>query len=392
MPFDLARVRDDTPGCSHVLHLNNAGASLMPEPVLDACTEHLLLESRIGGYEAAEFALEAREHTYAAVADLLGCDRSEIALFDTATRAWNMAFYGLPLSAGDRILTAQASYASNFIGFLHRARQDGIEIDVARNDESGQVDPDDLERRIGDRTRLIALTHIPTNGGLVNPAEEVGRIARAHGIPFLLDACQSAGQMPLDVNTLGCDMLSAAGRKFIRGPRGTGFLYVRSNFLERLDPPTPDMHGAEWIAPDAYRLREDARRFEQWEANIAGSIGLGVAVDYALSHDVAVTWERVKSLGAMLRKRISEIPGATVRDAGRIRCGIVTFDVEGYDARMLKQQLRDRAINVSVSEPNSTLLDARARSLPAMVRASVHYYNAEDEIGRFIEAVAEIVS
>lgn len=392
MPIDIASVRRDTPGCAHVLHLNNAGASLMPRPVVDACTEHLLLESKIGGYEAAEAAGETREHTYSAIADLLGCGRSELALVDSATRAWNMAFYGLPLSAGDRILTAQASYASNFIGFLHRARRDGVEIDVAPNDDSGQVDPDQLERCISDRTRLIALTHVPTNGGLVNPAEEIGRIARAYGIPFLLDACQSAGQIPLDVQVLGCDMLSATGRKFLRGPRGTGFLYVRADFLDTLDPPTPDMHGAEWTSADGYRLRGDARRFELWESHVAASIGLGVAVDYALTQNVAVTWERVETLAAALRGRVAEIPGATVRDAGRVRCGIVTFDVEGYDAYELKRLLRDRSINVSVSEPSSTLLDARSRALPLMVRASVHYFNTEEEIEKFAEAVAAIVA
>lgn len=390
--IDIAKVRRDTPGCAHVLHLNNAGASLMPQQVVDACIEHLRLESAIGGYEAADAAGEAREHTYSAIAGLLGCDRREVALVDSATRAWNMAFYGLPLSAGDRILTAQASYASNFLGFLHRARQDGIKIDVAPNDETGQVDPDALERCIGDRTRLIALTHVPTNGGLVNPAAEIGRIARAYGIPFLLDACQSAGQIPLDVDVLGCDMLSATGRKFLRGPRGTGFLYVRAELLDTLDPPTPDMHGAEWTSPDAYRLRGDARRFELWESNVAASIGLGVAVDYALAQDVAATWERVTTLAATLRERIAEIPGATVRDAGRVRCGIVTFDVEGHDAHELKRRLRDRSINVSVSEPSSTLLDARSRALPIMVRASVHYYNIDEEIEQFAEAIAAIIS
>lgn len=392
MPFDLERVRRDAPGCTHVLHLNNAGASLMPQPVVEACMQHFLLEARIGGYEAADAARSALEHTYTAIAELLHCKPGEIALSDSATRAWNQAFYGLPLSEGDRILTAEASYASNFIGFLHRAKQDGIAIDVAPSDESGQVDLTAFERLVGTRTRLIALTHVPTNGGLVNPAVEVGRIARSHGIPFLLDACQSAGQIPLDVGTIGCDMLSATGRKFMRGPRGTGFLFVRRDFMDRLDPPTPDLHAAEWTSPTSYRLRDDARRFELWEFNIAAVIGLGVAADYAVAQNVEGTWHRIQSLAATLRERISALPGATLRDAGRLRCGIVTFDIDGHDASDLKRALRDRSINVSVSVPNSTLLDARTRSLPCMVRASVHYFNTDDEIGRFVEAVREITA
>lgn len=392
MPIDLARARRDTPGCASVLHLNNAGAALMPQPVLDACMEHLRLESQIGGYEAADEVSKAVEHTYDAVARLLQCGRDEIALTDSATRAWNMAFYGLPLGAGDRILTAEASYASNFIGFLNRAERDGVGVDVVPSDRFGQVDVEELERRISEHTRLIALTHVPTNGGLVNPAEEVGDVARRHGIPYLLDACQSAGQLPLDVTRLGSDMLSATGRKFLRGPRGTGFLYVRRSFLDRLDPPTPDLHGAEWTSPGSFRLRDDARRFELWESNVGAIIGLGVAVEYALDLGLETIWDRVQVLGEMLRRRIAEVPGATVRDAGQVRCGIVTFDIAGHDAAAIKEQLRKRSINVSVAVPSSTLLDARSRSLPRMVRASIHYYNTEDEIERFIEAVADVVS
>lgn len=390
--MNVQKARRDTPGCRHVLHFNNAGASLMPEQVVEACMNHLHLESRIGGYEAADEARGAIEHTYDALASLLHCTRDEIALFDSATRAWDQAFYSLPLRSGDHILTAEASYASNYIGFLHRKQQEGIEIDVAPSDDSGQVDVEALERKINDRTRLIALTHVPTNGGLVNPAEDVGRIARNHGVPFLLDACQSAGQMPLDVEKLKCDMLSATGRKFLRAPRGTGFLYVRSRLIPTLEPPTPDLHAAEWTSPSSYRLRDDARRFELWESNAAAAIGMGVAVDYARQWGLEAIRQRVTTLADELRTRVSKVPGATVRDAGRTKCAIVTFDIANADAAELKSLLRARSINVSISEPQSTLLDARSRSLPEMIRASVHYYNTEDEIDRFIAAVTELVA
>ena len=391
MPFDLDRARRETPGCGHVLHLNNAGAALMPQPVIDACQRHLQLEATIGGYEAADAAGEDIDRTYAAIARLINAHVDEIAVVDSATRAWNMAFYGLPLGEGDHILTAEASYASNFIGYLNRSRR-GVEIDVAPSDDSGQVDVTELERRITSRTRLIALTHVPTNGGLVNPAEEVGRIARAHGIPFLLDACQSAGQLPLDVEKIGCDMLSATGRKYLRGPRGTGFLFVRRDFLDRLDPPTPDLHGAEWISPTEYRLRDDTRRFELWESNVAATLGLGAAVEYALAQDVPTTWMRIRKFAANLRERLAAVDGATVRDVGRVRGGIVTFDLTEQDAHALKKRLREMAINVSVSVPNSTLLDARSRSLPPMIRASVHYYNSEEEIERFVGSLRDLVA
>jgi selenocysteine lyase/cysteine desulfurase len=224
----------------------------------------------------------------------------------------------------------------------------------------------------------------------VNPAAEIGRVARAHGIPFLLDACQAAGQLPLDVEALGCDMLSATGRKYLRGPRGTGFLYVRKAMLDGLEPPFLDLRAATWVGPDRYLMRADARRFENWENNIAAQLGLGVAVDYALGLGLDAIADRVTALAADLRARLADIAGVTVTDIGRRRCGIVGFAVDDRKAVDVAQALRARRINASVSTPSSTLLDATARKLPDVVRASVHYYNTEDEVARFAAAVAEI--
>ncbi len=390
-PIDVARARRETPGCADVLHFNNAGAALMPQPVVEACIGHLRREARTGGYEAAAEAHEAVEHTYDAVARLLGCRRDEVAVVENATRAWDMAFYAFPLRRGDRILTARASYASNYIAFLHVARRTGAAVEVIESDVHGQIDVDALRAALDERVKLIALTHVPTNGGLVNPAAEVGRVARQASIPFLLDACQSAGQMPLDVDALGADVLSATSRKFLRGPRGVGFLYVRSSLLDRLDPPFLDLHAATWTAADAYEVRPDARRFETWEGNVAAKIGLGVAVDYAMGWGLAAVWERVQALAEALRARLRTLPGVTVHDLGRTRCGIVTFSAESRAAAALRDGLRAGGINVAVSPPSSTLLDAEARRLPDLVRASVHYYNTEEEVDRFCAALAALL-
>jgi cysteine desulfurase/selenocysteine lyase len=391
MAIDVARVRADTPGIANVLHLNNAGAALPPRPVTEALIAHLQREAEIGGYEAADEAEEQLEHCYDAIAQLLNCRRDEIAFVENATRAWDMAFYGFPFEAGDRILTGKAEYASNYIAYLQVARRTGAVVEAIPDDEHGQISIPALERAIDDKVKLIALTHVPTNGGLVNPAAGVGRIARAAGIPFLLDACQSAGQLPLDVERIGCDMLSATGRKFLRGPRATGFLYIRRALMERVEPPFLDLHAATWIAPDRYEMRPDARRFENWEANFAGKIGLGVAVDYALSQGLQAIEARVKALGQELRDRLAELRGVTVRDKGRERCGIVTFTAQAMPAAELKSALARRGINVTVSETSGTLLDMRERGLTAMIRASAHYYNSEAELERFIATLAELI-
>lgn len=378
--LDIARLRADTPACETLIHFNNAGSSLMPRPVYHAVLDHLALEQTIGGYAAEDEAEPALEDFYDAFAALLNCDRSEIAHVENATRAWDMAFYSLPLKEGDRILTVEAEYVSNFLAFLHQARRRGLEIDVAPCEASGQVDLDALERLIGPKTKLIAVTHIPTQGGLVNPAEEIGRIARRHGVTYLLDACQSVGQMPLDVEKIGCDLLSGTGRKFLRGPRGTGFLYVSKAIIDRLDPPFIDLHAATWTDARTYELRPDARRFENWESYVAGRIGLRGAVRYALDLGLEPIRARVTMLADRLRASLAEVPGVKVQDLGRVRSGIVTFTKDGEQPSDIQARLRAADIGVSVSSKSSAQLDFGRRGLSQVVRASVHYFNTEDEI------------
>src|SRR6266496_5059903 len=391
MPFDLQRARHDTPGCNNIVHFNNAGSSLMPQPVLDATIGHLQLEAQIGGYEAVERAKDAIEHTYDAAAALINCSREEIAVVENATRGWDMAFYSLSFQAGDRILTSMAEYASNYIAFLQVTHKTGAVVEPIPNDEHGQVSIAALRNMLDERVKLIAITHVPTSGGLVNPVADIGKVAREAGILYLVDACQSVGQMPIDVDKIGCDMLSTTGRKYLRAPRGTGFLYVRKSVVEQLEPPFLDMHAAEWVARDRYVIRPDARRFENWETNYAGKIGLGVAIDYAMQWGIGTIWRRIKSLAYKLRTQLSPLPGVIVRDRGVTQCGIVTFSVEDKSPDGIVSTLSKHNINVSVTRRSSTLLDMDARRLDSLVRASVHYYNSEEEVERFCRTVESLL-
>ena len=390
MAINVAKARRETPATAKLLHFNNAGAALPPVPVLAVQIAHLRREAEIGGYEAAKEAQNRIGQVYRSIARLIGASTKEIALVENATVAWDMAFYSIPLQRGDRVLTAEAEYSSNFIAFLQRQRQIGFSIEVIPNTPTGEIDLEALGRMIDRRVKLIAVTHVPTNGGLVNPAAEIGKLARQHGITYLLDACQAVGQMPIDVAKIGCDLLSATGRKYLRGPRGSGVLYVRKEILNQLEPPFLDNHAAAWVAADKYELRPDARRFENWENNYAAQLGLGAAVDYALSWGLADIAKRIDALAAGLRQRLAAIPGVTVTDIGRKKCGIVSFVVEKKEAEDIAALLRKRKINCSVSSPASTLLDAMARRLPDVVRASVHYYNTEDEVERFAAQIAKL--
>jgi selenocysteine lyase/cysteine desulfurase len=389
--IDLARVRADTPGSADVVHLNNAGASLPPRVVVDTVVEHLELEARVGGYAAADEVAARSEAVYDSVAKLLGAHRDEIALVENATRAWDMAFYALAprFATGDRIVLSRAEYASNAIAAIQVATRTGVVVEVIPDDEHGQVSVDALRAILREgAVGAVAVSWIPTQGGLVNPAAAVGAATREFGVPFLLDACQAAGQLPIDVEEIGCDFLSGTGRKYLRGPRGTGFLYVNRSWLPQLDPPFLDVHAARWTADGTIEPRGDARVFESWEHSVANRLGLGAAVDYALALGVDQIAARVLPLGVALRDQLAGVPGVTLHDLGEHRCGIVTFTLDGVSPYDLAGSLRAQRINISVSTIDFARFDFGARGLDAVARASVHYYNTDDELSRFVAAVA----
>ncbi len=387
--MDLQRIRADTPAVEGQAFLYSAGSSLMPNAVVDTMVEHLRLEQRVGGYAAADRQQGRLDAVYDSLAALLNAGRDELALVENATVGWQMAFYAFDWRPGDRILTGQAEYAANYVAYLQAARRWGVVIDIIPNDAFGAIDPDSLRAMIDDRVRLISITWIPTNGGLTNPAAAIGKIAREAGIPYLLDACQAAGQLPIDVAALGCDMLTGTGRKFLRGPRGTGFLYVRREWLLRLEPPMIDHFAAPWTAADAYTLRPDARRFETWENNYAGRLGLGAAVDYARAIGLEAIEARCRMLAQRLREGLGALGGVTVLDLGRDPCAIVSFSIRDYPVAATLAEAAAAKIVIGASPPASTRLDSEARGLGYILRASPHYFNSEDDVDRLVAFCAK---
>lgn len=387
--IDIEKIRNETPGIGNGVHLLASGSALMPKQVVDAVVNHTLLEAQIGGYEAQAKSANELDAIYDKVADYINAKRHEIALMENATVAWCNAFYALPLKPKSRILTCEAEYAANYVAFLQRAKKDDLTIEVVPSDETGTLDIHALEKAMDSDVSLIAITWIPTNGGLVNPAADVGKIARKYGVPYLLDACQAAGQMRIDVDELNCDFLSATGRKFLRGPRGTGLLYVRERWLETLEPAMIDHFGAPWVARDKYELRDDARRFETWENSYALRAGLGAAMDYADAIGIDAIEARVAELANHCRTLLGQHTDIQLRDIGRHQCGIVSFTAQGKDPTEITTQMSKAGFVIGASPASSTRLDAERRNLPTVLRIAPHYYNTKDEID---QAVQKLVS
>ncbi|WP_259065277.1 aminotransferase class V-fold PLP-dependent enzyme [Mucilaginibacter sp. X4EP1] len=396
---EVQQLRDDTLGCKNVIHLNNAGAGLMPDVVTRAQLDHIKLEAEIGGYEAAALRADVIQSFYEQGASLFNCKPSNIAFTASATDSYTRALSSIPFKTGDIILTDNDDFVSNQIQFMSLQKRFGVKIVHIKNAAIGGVDLNDLDEKLKKyKPRLLAITHIPTNSGLVQPVEEIASIydsySQAHpGFTwYILDACQSAGQMKLDVQQLKCDFLSVTNRKFLRGPRGTGSLYISDRALDfGLEPMFIDMRGATWTEKDLYTQQPDAKRFEDWEFAYSTVIGTKVAIEYCRNIGEDKIWQQVKLLSGTLRRKLEGIDGIRVLDKGPQLGALVTFTVVNSNPLTIINGLKERKINVVPSYREFGLIDFDEKGAQWAIRASPHYYNTLNEIEIFVESVKEII-
>lgn len=393
--LNLTTLRADTPGVQHIIHFNNAGASLMPQPVIDAITNHITLEAQLGGYEAAEIRKEAIQNFYTATAELLNTTADHIAATANATDAYARALSAIPFQKGDVILTTTNDYVSNQIAFLSLQKRFGIEVVRATDDPMGGVSVDDVNHKIKAlQPRLVAVTHVPTNSGLIQPAEAIGQLCREQDVLYLVDACQSVGQMPVDIAQIHCDFLTATCRKFLRGPRGMGFLYVSDKVLtQNLSPLFLDLRGASWESANTYRLTATAQRFEDWEFPYALVLGAAEAHRYALNVGIDTIARRNTELCENLCAALRQLPGVRLLDEGERLASIITLFSDRKPADDIKAALLAKRINTSLSPYGAAILDFdRKGMLTTALRISPHYYNTEDEINTLVDSLKRILA
>ena len=384
--IDIDSVRAETPGCSEVVHLNNAGAALPPKVVLMASIDFLEAEARLGGYEAATSRAQDLDRVYDAGALLLGCQAHELAFMQSATHAWMTALNSVALKKGDRVLATTAEYISNAFGLI-KLRERGVEVELIPTDEQGQTSLAALDDMLDNRVKLVCATHIPTGGGIINPAAEIGKAAKKAGALYLLDGAQSVGQLTLDVDELKCDFLAITGRKFLRGPRGSGLLYVRSGLKGLLEPMFMDGRSARWVGDWSYEMLDGARRFETFESSMAAKAGFGAAIDYTLNLGLDAITKRIQELGDSLRSRLTKTPFVRLVEGSGPQSGIVPFHVESRSREAVVAALRAWGINTSVIHPRPRGFDPDRRNTTALIRASVHYYNTEAELDDVVATI-----
>ncbi|HKW56835.1 MAG TPA: aminotransferase class V-fold PLP-dependent enzyme [Candidatus Acidoferrum sp.] len=388
----IKRWREETPGCANRVHLNNAGAGLMPKLVLQAITSHFQREASFGGYESADESAQGIREAYAHVARLLRTHARNIAVVENSTVAFFQALSAFDFKPGDVIVTTRNDYISNQLAYLSLVRRHGVVVRRAADLAEGGVDPQSVRELLREaRVRLLAVTWVPTNSGLMQPVEALGEVAEEAGIPYLIDACQAVGEIPVDVTRLRCDFLSATARKFLRGPRGIGFLYVADRALQRGDHPLYiDMRGANWKSADSFELTPDARRFENWEFAHGLVLGLGEAARYADEIGVERGGRRARELAASLRRKLSASDGFRVLDRGKELAALVTVEVPGWKSPELVEFLRARKINTSASLREYAVIDMDEKKAATALRVSPHYYNTEDELDILIDTLQSL--
>lgn len=366
----------------------------MPRRVLDAMVGHLNREANFGGYESADDAEAAVADAYSNVARVLGAESRNIAIVENSTVAFFQALSAFDFKRGDVIVTTRNDYISNQLAYLSLARRSGVGVRRAADLPSGGADPQSVKELLGDsRVRLLAVTWVPTNSGLIQPVEAIGEIAEAAGVPYLVDGCQAVGQIPVDVAKLRCDFFSGTARKFLRGPRGTGFLYVSDRALKRGDFPLYiDMRGADWVSADDFAPAPDARRFENWEFAHSLVLGVGEAAGYALEVGLERVGRRARDLAATLRGKLSGLNGIRVLDRGLDLAAIVTVEVPGWDATDLSKLLRTKGVNTSASLRAYAVIDMDEKRAASALRLSPHYYNTEEEIDRAVETLRALTA
>lgn len=374
---------------NRLIHFNTAGSGLMPPSVADAMIDCVRREAEGGAYETELYYDKVVQHeVYQRIARLLAAPVEDVALFDSATRAWCSVVCRLDLGPADRVWVTPYEYAGNLISLLRLRDRTGCRIEVVPTTPAGDLDLDWMAANVSDDVALVSVTHIPSGCGIVNPVAEIGRLLAPYRCFYAVDGCQSVGHVPTSVAEIGCDLLTGAGRKFLRGPRGTGFAYVAPRLRKALVPEFHDLHVAQVVAPDRYEVTDpSARSLELAERTTAAVVGL----DVALEHHLTTGQDRPQAAFPILRALLADLPDIELILPGTNHSGILSFRHHTLPAERIVAGLAERNINAWQIRGDHTPIFMARHGVDRAVRASVHYYNTGDEAAAFTDALRSII-
>ena len=390
--MNIEQIRQDTPNCKDKIFLNSAGASLIPKIVVHKVNEYLIEEEKIGGYKLEELRKSEFDEFYNEVAKLIHCEAHNIAFINNATDGYIKALSCIDFKEDDTVITTDDDYASNHIHFIALQKRYHINVVRIKTFENGELDIEDFETLIKMyRTKLVSISHIPTNSGLIQNVKAIGNICEKNNIIFLLDACQSVGQIVVDVKPLKCDFLTATGRKFLRGPRGTGFLYVSDKILkEQYAPLYIDGRGATWTEIYKFEMLDSAKRFELWESPCAFKMGFQEAIKYANNIGMEHIQAYNEKIMKQLRANLSSIPNVVLFDKGLNTSNILTFRKGNVSLKRISNILDKNKVYYSVSNKEWGLIDFNKKGIEWAIRLSPHYFNTIEEMDKVSQIIENI--
>lgn len=390
MDFSINQIRQNTPGCLDKIFINSAGSSLMSKEVVQISKDYMDMEADIGGYDVMANHYEDFNLFYLEASKLINANPRNMAFAISATDAYSKVLYSFKWTEKDVILTTKDDYVSNIISFIHINRRFGSQIKFVDCLDSGDLDYEDLARKLEQyKPTIFALTHIPTSAGTIHDAEKAGEICANFDTYYLLDACQSIGQLDVDVRKIKCDFLTVTGRKFLKAPRGTGFLYVANHILDTdMGPLCIDLAGSTWDSETSFKFGSEAKRFEFWEKNYSNFLGLTQAIREINEIGIEKIAAYNKMLSGYFRNELEQVDGLKIYDHGSLKGNIITWKIPGLKQSEISKLFHERRVIFSFSSNTSALYDLNKKGEEWLVRFSPHFFNTTEEA----DQVGEILS
>lgn len=374
-------------------YLNNAGAALMSEKTYNIIMSHMKLEMELGAYQAAQSVKSEIEQFYLNAAKLINANSvDEIAFMDSASRGWNMAIYGLRMSAKDTIITLSSEFGTNLITIFDKAKKANANVKILNCDINGDFSLNELEECLKKGAKFIAISHVVAHGSIINPVEEIGKLAKQYGCTYIVDGCQAVGQIPVNIDMLNCDAYITTGRKWLRGPRGTGFLYI--NKMAEIDTTQLDLASADLIFDkdlniSDIQIRNDAKRFELWERSIANVLGLSNAIQESFFHDSMLN--NMRNHVNLIRSEIIDNRNFTLIGKEKSESLIIGFYLNNPEKEsIVERSFKDVDISISTMHDWDCPLHFPKNGATKIFRIAPHYYTDEDTIQLTCKAIENV--
>lgn len=371
------------------INFNNAGSSKNSNKVIKTIIAYLEEEQKLGGYLAAKLNRPKILNFYRVFSKLIKCKKSEISFLPSSTYGWNFFLNSISFKKNDNVIIFENEYGNNFISLL---KKKNLKIKVSKLSHDGQVCFESLKENIDRNTKLVSVCHISSQCGNLIDVQKVGKIVKEinRNTLFLVDACQSIGQIDINVRKINCDVMIGSGRKYLRGPRGTGFIFIKDDLKKNLSPIISDSFSCKIV--NMKKIIYKKNYFETFEYSPALLLGLTEAIENIHSIGIKKIQKKIKKLSLYFRLKVRKLNGVIIFENECLISGINTIIINGFSTKEVLDYLLKKKILCSISDNKTSYHFFKTRKRKSLLRLSFHYYNDFKEIDFLIKTIEELVS